>query len=71
MRGIHQHLLPNIRWHQHFFLRIDGLRGLHQFVWYTIWRLLCGMLRLHKTKFHATAVSDYNADIHAHSDADD
>ncbi|RMX79704.1 hypothetical protein D0869_08117 [Hortaea werneckii] len=40
-------------------------------VWYTIWRLLCGMLRLHKTKFHATTVSDYNANIHAHSDADD
>lgn len=29
------------------------------------------MLRLHKTKFHASAVSDYNANIHAHSDVDD
>ncbi|RMY56149.1 hypothetical protein D0865_03797 [Hortaea werneckii] len=40
-------------------------------VWYTIWLLLCGMLRLHQTKFHPTAVSDYNANIHAHSDAHD
>ncbi|RMZ13582.1 hypothetical protein D0862_02264 [Hortaea werneckii] len=40
-------------------------------VWHTIWRLLCGMLRFHKTKFYTAAVSDYNANIHAHSDVDD